>query len=129
MLKVLPIQTKEEQKALCEACSVEFNADLLAYAAYTDGKFAGISQFKLTDKGGLIYDIAPCKELEDFEALFVMGRGTLNFIDLAGVHYAIYMGEVRDEALLKAIGFSKTESGRFEIDLEGFFTDHCHDHK
>ena len=128
MLKVLPIQSKDEQKSLCEACGVKFDADLLAYAAYTDGKFAGISQFKLTDKGGLVYDIAPCKEFEDFETLFVMGRGTLNFIDLAGVHYATYVGEVKDEALLKAIGFKKTDSGRFEINLEGFFTDHCHNH-
>jgi len=129
MLKVLPVQSKDEQRELCSRCGVEYNADLLAYAAYSDGKFAGISQFKLTDKGGLVYDIAPCTDFYDFESLFVMGRGTLNFIDLAGVHYAIYAGEVKDETLLKAIGFKKTETGSFEINLEGFFTDHCGNHK
>ena len=129
MLKVLPIQTKAEQEAICKKCNVNFNPDLLAYSATVDGELRGVSQFKLTEKGGLVYDIAPAIDTYDFEALFVLGRGTLNFIDLCGVHYAIYLGTVETEEkerLIKAIGFKKTDSGSFEIDLNGFFTDHCH---
>ena len=128
MFKVLPIQSKLTQEEICAKCGVEYDADLLAYSVSVDDTLAGVCQFKLTDKGGLIYDLAPVKGHCDRDALFVMGRGALNFIDLAGVHYAIYVGEVRDETLLKAIGFKKTEEGRFEINLEGFFTDHCHNH-
>ena len=129
MLKVLPIQTKSEQENICKKCNVEFKPDLLAYSATVDGELRGVSQFKLTEKGGLVYDIAPAIDTYDFEALFVLGRGTLNFIDLCGVHYAIYLGTVETEEkerLIKAIGFKKTDSGSFEIDLNGFFTDHCH---
>ena len=129
MLKVLPIQTKSEQENICKKCNVEFKPDLLAYSATVDGELRGVSQFKLTEKGGLVYDIAPAIDTYDFEALFVLGRGTLNFIDLCGVHYAIYLGSVETEEkerLIKAIGFKKTDSGSFEIDLNGFFTDHCH---
>ncbi len=129
MLKVLPIQTKSEQEEICKKCNVEFKPDLLAYSATVDGELRGVSQFKLTEKGGLVYDIAPAIDTYDFEALFVLGRGTLNFIDLCGVHYAIYLGSVETEEkerLIKAIGFKKTDSGSFEIDLNGFFTDHCH---
>ena len=129
MLKVLPIQTKSEQEEICKKCNVEFKPDLLAYSATVDGELRGVSQFKLTEKGGLVYDIAPANDTYDFEALFVLGRGTLNFIDLCGVHYAIYLGSVETEEkerLIKAIGFKKTDSGSFEIDLNGFFTDHCH---
>ena len=129
MLKVLPIQTKSEQEEICKKCNVEFKPDLLAYSATVDGELRGVSQFKLTEKGGLVYDIAPAIDTYDFEALFVLGRGTLNFIDLCGVHYAIYLGTVETEEkerLIKAIGFKKTDSGSFEIDLNGFFTDHCH---
>ena len=132
MLKVLPIQTKSEQEKICEACDVIFNPDLLAYSATVDDELRGVSQFKLTAEGGLVFDIAPAIDTYDFEALFVLGRGTLNFIDLCGVHYAIYRGEIKDEQherLLKAIGFKKTDSGSFEVDLNGFFTDHCHDKK
>ena len=125
MLKVLPIQSKEEQERICRACGVTYNPDLLAYSAETDGRLAGVSQFKLTDTGGVIYDIAPALDFENFEALFVMGRGTLNFIDLCGIHSARYEGELRDEGLLRAIGFKKNAEGIYEVDLEGFFDEPC----
>jgi hypothetical protein len=129
MLKVLPIQSKISQEEICLRCGVKYDPDLLAYSATVDDQLAGVCQFKLSDKGGLIYDLAPVKDSFDFEAMFVLGRGTLNFIDLCGVHYAIYRGEVKDEQterLVKAVGFKLTEGGTYEVNLEGFFTDHCH---
>lgn len=127
MLKVLPIQSKLTQEEVCLKCGVEYNPDLLAYAAYNDDALAGVCQFKLTDKGGFIYDIAPVTaEPANEEALFVMGRSTLNFIDLCGVHNASYIGTAADDALLSKIGFKKDGDGVYVIDLEGFFTDHCH---
>ena len=125
MLKVLPIQSKEEQERICRACGVEYRPDLLAYSAESDGHLAGVCQFKLTDKGGEIYDLAPATDFETFESLFVMGRGTLNFIDLAGIHRATYRGEIRDEGLLRAVGFKKNAEGIYEVDLEGFFDEPC----
>ena len=129
MLKVLPIQSKISQEEICLRCGVKYDPDLLAYSATVDDQLAGVCQFKLSDKGGLIYDLAPVKDSFDFEAMFVLGRGTLNFIDLCGVHYAIYRGEAKDEQterLVKAVGFKLTERGTYEVNLEGFFTDHCH---
>ena len=129
MLKVLPIQSKINQEEICLRCGVKYDPDLLAYSATVDDELAGVCQFKLTDKGGMVYDLAPVKDSFDFEAMFVLGRGTLNFIDLCGVHYAIYRGEVKDEQterLVKAVGFKLTERGTYEVNLEGFFTDHCH---
>ena len=129
MLKVLPVQTKLEQEEICKSCNVKFNPDLMAYAATVDDKLAGVCQFKLTEKGGMIYDLAPIANTKDFEALFVMGRGTLNFIDLCGVHVAFFVGDDPDDSLLRAVGFKKNDEGVYEINLEGFFTDHCHEHK
>jgi hypothetical protein len=126
MLKVLPIQSKAEQEAICERCGVVYNADLLAYAAYVDDRLCGVCQFKLTDKGGMIYDLAPTVDFVSRDALFVMGRGALNFIDLSGVHNAMFVGKTDDEALLGLIGFKKGEDGAWSVNLEGFFTDHCH---
>lgn len=129
MLRILPIQTKSEQEKICSLCNVKFNADLLAYAAYDDDALMGVCQFKLTSEGGEIYDLDNAAGVDNTDALFIMGRGTLNFIDLCGVHYARFLGEVKNELLLKAIGFKKTENGSFEINLEGFFTEHCGNHK
>lgn len=128
MLKVLPVQSKEEQKNLCAACGIEYNADLLAYRATVNDEFCGMSQFKLSDAGGLIYDIASSKQLCDREALFVLGRATLNFIDLCGVHNAFFIGEFTkdvDESLIRQIGFSKKENGKYEVDLKNFFDHPC----
>ena len=135
MLKVLPVQSKAEQEELCKKCNISFKPDLLMYAASVEGELVGVCQFKLSDKGGLIYDIAKVEGrveqkregvASDVEALFVMGRGALNFIDLCGVHRAFYVGEATDDVLLRAIGFKQNEAGEYEIDLTGFFTDHCH---
>ena len=126
MLKVLPVQSKAQQEEICGLCGVEYNADLLAYAAYVDDRLCGVCQFKLTDKGGLIYDLAPTTDFCSRDALFVMGRGTLNFIDLSGVHFATYLGKTDDEELIRLIGFKKADDGTYSINLEGFFTDHCH---
>ena len=135
MLKVLPIQSKLQQEEICVKCQIQYKPELLAYAASIDDDLVGICQFKLTDEGGFLYDLAKVpnrtenKECSDFEAMFVMGRGTLNFIDLCGVHRAYFCGSTADESLLRAIGFSKNSEGVYEINLEGFFTDHCGNHK
>ena len=128
MLKVLPIQTKDYQKECAEKCAAPYIADALAYEATVDGELVGICQFRVTADGGLIYDLASVPGIDDFESMFIMGRGTLNFIDLCGVHRAYYKGDAPDARLLRAIGFRENEEGVFEINLEGFFTDHCHEH-
>ena len=130
MLEVLPIQTKEEQKELCARCGVPFRADLLAYRATVDGQFYGISQFTMDADGGRIADFAWLADKPyDFESLLILGRATLNFIDLCGVHKAFFDAECPNETLIKAIGFTKNQAGRWEIDLTDFFIDHCKGHK
>ena len=132
MLKVLPIQSKADQEDICKKCNVNYDASLLAYSATVNDVLMGVCQFKLTDKGGMVYDIAPADGTFDFEALFVLGRGTLNFIDLCGIHNATFLGNIPDEQterLIKAIGFKKESDGSYCVNLEGFFTDHCHDKK
>ena len=79
---------------------------------------------RLSD-GGKIVDFASVPDGYEFEPMFVMGRATLNFIDLCGVHTAFFDAECDNETLIKAIGFSKNTEGRFEIDLTDFFNEPC----
>ena len=131
MLKVLPIQSKSEQEDICRKCGVAFDPDLLAYSAEMDGKLAGVCQFRLTAEGGVINTFAAAKNYEGdlFEPLFVMGRGTLNFIDLCGVHNAFFDADFADEGIIRAIGFTKNDSGRYEVNLIGFFDEPCKKNK
>lgn len=125
MLKILPIQSKSEQELDCSRCGVKYRENALAYAASVDEEFIGICQFRTAGEVGEIYDLTLVPNKEDFEALFLMGRAALNFIDLCGVHKAVYLSEKVDEPLLRAIGFSKNEDGVFEMNLTDFFLHPC----
>ncbi|MBQ9797004.1 MAG: hypothetical protein IJW50_04715 [Clostridia bacterium] len=129
MLEVLPIQTKEEQEALCARCGVPFRTEMLAYRAMVDGELRGICQFTMSAEGGKIVDFAHIPGGYEFEPMFVMGRAALNFIDLCGIHRAFFDAEYDNEILIKAIGFSRNADGRFEMDLTDFFKEPCkHSH-
>ena len=125
MFTIHPIQSKEEQATLCRLCEIPFRSEYLAYRADNHDAFCGICQFKTDVGGGIITDLAWVPEQYDFETLFILGRATLNFIDLCGVHRAFFDAECRNETLVKAIGFSRNSKGRFEIDLTDFFTEPC----
>ena len=125
MLEVHPVESKEEQKNICALCGIEYNADLLCYAAYVDEILVGASQFKLDKECGKVFDISNTVGIEDENALFVMGRATLNFIDLCGVHLAEYVGKICNESLLKQIGYRKNDSGAWTVNLLGFFEAPC----
>ena len=131
MLKVFPIQQKEEQETLCRRCGIPFETELLAYQATVDDVFMGVCQFKLSPDGGIIYHLAPSQDRPiDNEALFVMGRAALNFIDLCGIHEAYYDGDenIPGAQLLHAVGFRKNDQGRLYMDLTDFFSAPCQHH-
>ena len=125
MLEVLPIQDKAQQEVYCLRCDIKYDPDLMAYAAYDDGELVGVCQFTIKQDYGKIVDLASTIGRKDPHTLFVMGRATLNFIDLCGVHRAIFSSENTDESLIKAIGFKKNDNGIFEMDLNGFFDQPC----
>jgi hypothetical protein len=132
MMQASPIRDKALQEEICGLCGVKYDPDALAYSIVENGKITGICQFGIKGKFGYIYDLENVIGTDDRESLFIVGRAAMNFIDLCGVHNASFVGSVPDEQterLIKAIGFKRTEEGSFEVDLEGFFTDHCHDKK
>ena len=125
MLEVLPIQSKQEQEALCARCGIPFQTELLAYQALVDGELRGMCQFTMDANGGRILHFASLPDKYEFEPMFVMGRAALNFIDLCGVHRAFFDAPCDNETLIRAIGFSKNMEGRYEVDLTDFFTTPC----
>lgn len=125
MLEVLPIQSKEEQETLCARCGIPYRAEMMAYQALVDNTLCGICQFTMNAEGGRIVDFAPTPDGYEFEPMFVMGRATLNFIDLCGIHRAYFDAEGVGDDLIRAIGFSKNSENRYEIDLTNFFEEPC----
>ncbi len=131
MLEVLPIQTKAEQEAICALCGVAYKVDCMAYHALVDGNLTAVCQFTMDERGGHIHDLAMVQnaaftDRDRVESLFVMGRATLNFIDLCGVHKAYFEDKsFEGEGMIKSIGFTKDEDDRWFVDLTDFFVEPC----
>ena len=128
MLKILAIQQKEAQKALCDACGVPFTETDMAYAIQVDEIDIGIIPFYIKGSEGFIRTVKLKPDIEDFEAQFIGGRGCMNFIDLCGAHdcYLLDAGDGSDKYRLAiALGFKKQPDGRWYMNLAGFFEDPC----
>lgn len=123
MLEVKTIQDKEEQKRLCNLCGIEYNADALAYSACEGSNLIGIIQFAIQGKIGIIYNIALCPDIDDNEALFIMGRAAMNFIDLCKIS-DIYFDD-KNKRLGNLLGFKQDIDGRYYINIEDFFETSC----
>ena len=131
MLIVKPILEKDKQEEICQACGAVYDADLLACSAYDDENLVGFCQFALSGKTAILTDLRPKIGVDDFEAMFILARGTLNYIDLCGIHYARFDGDTAPagEQMIHAIGFRQGENDVWEVDLTDFFTAPCqHDH-
>lgn len=131
MLVIRPIRDAVLYEELCARCGVTVRPGCLCYQAHEketpdaeNGTFLGVCQFDI-DKVGTIYDLKNADGVEDEEALFIMGRQTLNFIDLCGVHWAVLDPQTpMTEHLIYWLGFSH-KTGKWEMDLNGFFAEPC----
>lgn len=127
MFKISPIQNKDLQKKYAEECGAEFCPELFAYSMINQetGELMGMSQFDINGECGYIRTLKTKTGYSDFEAMFILGRATMNFIDLCGVHSCRAHADAAEERLLKSIGFRLTENGDYHVDMTGMFDGHC----
>ncbi len=126
MLEIKPVQEKKEQQRLALLCGVAYRPDAMMYVAYVDEKLVGISQFGYTNGKAQIYEITHAPDAQDWDALFIMGRQTVNFLNLSGAKEA-YITPVGEEAqaLARRIGFFSNEAQEWKMNLDGFFDHPC----
>ena len=131
MFKITPIQSAEEQIEVASACNAQYKTGAFGYAMRdTDtNALMGFSQFEISPDGGVLLDLRPVNELDDYEAMFILGRATMNFIDLCGAHTLIASADAGDNTLLRAIGLKPANDGTYFCDMTGFFDgSHCSGH-
>ena len=129
MFKIAPINERDIQKKYAEICGAEFLDGFFAYAMTDNetGELMGFSQFEI-NSDGYIVDLCPATGLDDFEAMFILGRSTMNFIDMCGAHFCRAKKDAADEKLLRAIGF-KPDGDELSVDMTGMFDgSHCSGH-
>ena len=103
MLEIKPIQTKEEQKKICELCGIDFDPDCLAYKASENEKLIGAAQFRILGERGVIYDLSNASGIDDFEALVIMGKAALDFICRCGLKEKDVNININDIKLKQAV--------------------------
>ena len=125
MFKITPIQDKARQKEICENFKVEFRPEAFAYIMFDvdSGMLMGMSQFEIGEVG-YIYDLKEATGCDDFEAMFILARQTMNFIDQCGVHICQASPSSAPEDFLWAVGFKKTDE-QFICDMTGMFDGNC----
>ena len=128
MFKITPVQSKEEQAELCRKCGASYREGAFAYVMFDidTGDIMGMSQFEIGECG-YIYDLRESPNHDDFEAMFILGRQTMNFIDTCGAHSCYADCDAGAERLLRAIGF-KPEAEKMYCDMTGMFDGHCSGH-
>ena len=127
MLIIKMIPDPEMQQYLCTLCDAEYDEEYDAFSCYENEKFVGICQFICKDDTAYIKDLKCRKGISDSEALIIMGRGVLNYVDLHGTHKAKCAPDASSETIILACGFKRTDNGFF-VDLEGFFDGKCEGH-
>ena len=128
MLIVKPIQDKDVQKNYCEICDTPYLPAAMAFYAEVNGELVGVSQFTLKNKQGYIECLAERSGSDDWEAMFIMGRATMSFIETCGIYDCFCRADATDEDSIKRLGFRRQEDGTWFVSLEGFFNDHCKHH-
>ena len=116
MFKITPIQEKTRQNEICGICGAIFRPEAFAYQMFDIGD------------SGYIYDIKEVPGKDDFEAMFILARQTMNFIDLCGAHTCMADKNSATERLLIAAGF-KIIDGEYFCNMTGMFDGHCDGHK
>ena len=126
MFKISPIQDEKMQKEYLEACGSTLRDGYFAYAMKDEetGELMGVSQFEINGEEGYISDLREAPGRGDFEAMFILGRATMNFIDLCGAHKCRAAKDASDESLIKSIGFKLT-NGEYFSDMSNMFSGHC----
>ena len=129
MFKISPIEKKEEQKKIIESLGGVFRETFFAYVMIDNesGAVMGASQFEIGKDSGYISDLREAPGLSDFEAMFILGRATMNFIDMCGQNKCRASLNAGDERLLKCIGF-KENNGEYFSDMTGMFDGNCKGH-
>lgn len=126
MLIIKPIQDKKYQEEVCKLCGFNYNPLAFAYSENEDDALIAGCQFDILGVNAVISDFGMVNgKDEDIEALIILGRAVMNFMELAGAKACTFEGGRENlEKYAKMLGF-KSENGKYCICLEGLFDGKC----
>ncbi len=130
MFKIFPIQDEKTKALFADACGAAARAGAFAYGMVDaeSGEIMGFSQFDLDGESATLYDLKEKCGQSDFEAIFILGRATLEFCERCGATACFAQKSAADETLLRAIGLRTEKDGGLFGCIAGMFDGHCDGH-
>ena len=110
-----------------EACGASLVDGAFSYGMADAESLAimGFAQFDFDGEEATLYDLKEKIGQSDFEAIFILGRATLEFCERCGATACFAKKDAADETLLRAIGLRTERDGGFYGRIEGMFDGHC----
>ncbi len=126
MLIIKPIQDKSYQEEVCRLCGFKYDPLAFAYSEKEDEKLIASCQFDILGEAASILDFGMVKKTtEDIEALIILGRAVLNFMELSGAQTCSFDADTEHtDKYAKMLGFTE-ENGKYIITLKGLFDGKC----
>lgn len=128
MLHIIPVQSKDEQKALAESFGEPFEERALAYLAAEqdeneEKKPLGFMQFTLGERAEVLC-IREAKGSDDLEAMMITARAAFSFIHRVGINEVFAKKGTLSEKLALALGLVDAGDA-WKLDLFAYFTMPC----
>ncbi len=131
MFKITPVSEIAEAKSISETLSLPYFEGAFYYKMFDmdSGDLMGVSVFELYRDYGELLALKEVDGKNDFEAMFILIRQTMNFINLCGLKKCVAKTTYAPEKMLVCAGFGKDGDEMFVANLEGMFDGHCHSHE
>ena len=126
MFTIKPVQNEEAARDAVTACGGDFAPGAFVYEMRDSGSGAlmGVTQFDIDETGIILTVLPEHRYRDDREAMFILLRSTMNFIDMSGAHIRRAPYSAGDGALLRSAGFSDAGDS-YICDMSGMFSGHC----
>ena len=119
MLEIRPVYTSYEREEYTKIFGITPEDGFNVIAAHNGGKFVGSAYVSIENEVGFIHHISLIDGYDDFIDRFLLGKATLNFLDLNGAKSVTYYAA--DKKLAKDLKFTEND-GKTTLNLEGYFT-------
>ena len=130
MFKIFPIQDENTKNTYAAACGAKAIEGAFSYGMMDaeSTEIMGFSQFDLEGNGATLFDLKERLGQSDFEAIFILGRATLEFMERCGAEECRAPLTAADETLLRAIGLRTECAYGLTGRIAGMFDGHCEGH-
>ena len=136
MFKVQPVREPGLQAQIASLLGGKYIENTFAFfAGEMEDDFTTVKQliaqcqFSLTPEKAIIRSLEIAEGSEDDEAVTVLVRAVMSWLDKADVPFIEFDDGAASEEKIRSFSFRRNENGRYSVDLRKFYRSPCHYNK